>query len=200
MTQGNYNLKRNIHALSNALLRPTQCLKRLTHPWVAGATVLPPFNQWEGVSSLCEITSPISPPEDSHLHGNNPRRPIDLAMKLLTMTCHVSACIHSFFHFRNNYWGFPGGSVEKDPPAKRYEHMRYAIFYGIWDMPPAGDMSSTPGWGRSHVPQSNQVCVLQLPSTWPQLLKPTRLRAHALQQGKPPQWETCASHPEKRQK
>ena len=143
MTQGNYNLKRNIHALSNALLRPTQCLKRLTHPWVAGATVLPPFNQWEGVSSLCEITSPISPPEDSHLHGNNPRRPIHLAMKLLTMTCHVSACIHSFFHFRNNYWGFPGGSDGEESACNT----------GDWGLSPG--LGRCPGEGNGYSLQSS---------------------------------------------
>ena len=34
-------------------------------------------------------------------------------------------------------WGFPGGAVVKNPPAK------------------AGDMGSSPGPGGSHMPQSN---------------------------------------------
>ena len=34
-------------------------------------------------------------------------------------------------------WGFPGGAVVKNPPAN------------------AGDMGSSPGPGRSHVPWSN---------------------------------------------
>ena len=105
-------------------------------PRIAGTRVFPSFNQ-PGVSSLCELTSPISPPEDSHLHGKNLRWPTHFAMKLLTTTSHTPACIHSFFHFRNNYWGVSGGSVGKDPPAS------------------AGNTSSIPRWGRSHVPQSN---------------------------------------------
>ena len=35
------------------------------------------------------------------------------------------------------FWGFPGGSVVKNPPAN------------------AGDMDSVPGRGRSHMPRSN---------------------------------------------
>ena len=35
------------------------------------------------------------------------------------------------------YWGFPGGAVVKNPPAN------------------AGDMGSSHGPGRSHMPQSN---------------------------------------------
>ena len=34
-------------------------------------------------------------------------------------------------------WGFPGGPVVKNPPAN------------------AGDMGSSPGLGRSHMPRSN---------------------------------------------
>ena len=37
----------------------------------------------------------------------------------------------------NGYMGFPGGAVVKNPPAN------------------AGDMGSSPGPGRSHMPQSN---------------------------------------------
>ena len=36
-----------------------------------------------------------------------------------------------------NVWDFPGGAVAKNPPAG------------------AGDMSSSPGPGRSHMPRSN---------------------------------------------
>ena len=36
-----------------------------------------------------------------------------------------------------NFWGFPGGTVVKNPPAN------------------AGDMGSSPALGRSHMPQSN---------------------------------------------
>ena len=46
---------------------------------------------------------------------------------------------------------FPGGAVVKNPPAK------------------AGDTGSSPGPGRSHMPQSNYV------AQKPQLLKPMRL-------------------------
>ena len=38
---------------------------------------------------------------------------------------------------RRTFQGFPGGSVVKNPPAN------------------LGDMGSSPGPGRSHVPQSN---------------------------------------------
>ena len=36
-----------------------------------------------------------------------------------------------------NIWGFPGGAVVKNPPAN------------------VGDMGSSPGLGRSHIPRSN---------------------------------------------
>ena len=38
---------------------------------------------------------------------------------------------------KTTYWGFPGGAVVKNPPAN------------------AGDTGSSPGPGRSHMPQSN---------------------------------------------
>ena len=40
-------------------------------------------------------------------------------------------------HKKRTKWGFPGGSVVKNPPAN------------------AGVMGSSPGPGRSHMPQSN---------------------------------------------
>ena len=41
-------------------------------------------------------------------------------------------------HFNKTImWGFPGGAVVKNPPAN------------------AGDMGSSPGLGRSHMPRSN---------------------------------------------
>ena len=39
--------------------------------------------------------------------------------------------------FKNFVWGFPGGAVDKNPPAN------------------AGDTGSSPGPGRSHMPQNN---------------------------------------------
>ena len=77
--------------------------------------------------------------------------------------------------------GFPGGAVVKNPPAN------------------AGDTSSSPGPGRSHMPRSNSACAPQLLSLCsrvrePQLLSPRVTtaearapRARALQQEKPPQ-------------
>ena len=58
--------------------------------------------------------------------------------------------------------GFPRGTVVKNPPAN------------------AGDMGSSPGPGRSHMPQSNWALTSQLLSLCsrahePQLLKPARL-------------------------
>ena len=79
--------------------------------------------------------------------------------------------------------GFPGGTVVKNPPAN------------------AGDTGSSPGLGRSHMPQSNEACAPQLLSLCsrargPQLLSlhATTTEAHAPractpQQEKPPQWE-----------
>ena len=76
---------------------------------------------------------------------------------------------------------FPGGTVVKNPPAN------------------AGDTSSSPGPGRSHIPRSNKARAPQLLSLRstahePQLLSPCDtntearvLRVHALQQEKPPQ-------------
>ena len=58
--------------------------------------------------------------------------------------------------------GFPGGAVVKNPPAN------------------AGDMGSSPGPRRSHMPWSNEARAPQLLSLRstarePQLLKPVRL-------------------------
>ena len=77
------------------------------------------------------------------------------------------------------FQGFPGGAVVKNPPAI------------------AGDMGSSPGLGRSYMPQSNKAHVPQLLSLRsrarePQLLSPcattTEARtpgARAPQQGRP---------------
>ena len=87
---------------------------------------------------------------------------------------------------------FPGGTVVKDPPAN------------------AGDMGSSPGLGRSHMPRSNwarapQLLSLSYRACEPQPLSPhaTTTEAHApracaLQQEKPPQWEARA--PQRRPK
>ena len=72
--------------------------------------------------------------------------------------------------------GFPGGSVDNNPPAK------------------PGDMGSIPGPGRSLMPWNNLAHASQLLSLCsraqgPQLLKPMHPRACAPQQEKPLQWE-----------
>ena len=77
---------------------------------------------------------------------------------------------------------FPGGTVVKNVPAN------------------AGNMASSPGLGRSHMPWSNKAPAPQLLSLCsrahkPQLLKPPAPRARAPQQEKPPQWEACAPQP-----
>ena len=76
---------------------------------------------------------------------------------------------------------FPGGTVVKNPPAT------------------AGDMGSSLGPGRSHMPRSNEAHAPQLLSLHSRARKPqllslqattteTRMpRVHALQQEKPPQ-------------
>ena len=88
--------------------------------------------------------------------------------------------------YRNRTVGFPGGAVVKNPPAN------------------AGDTGSSPGLGRSHMPQSNKARAPQLMSLRsrahePQLLSPRPTtteacvpRAHAPQQEKPLQWEARA--------
>ena len=65
----------------------------------------------------------------------------------------------------------------------------------------AGDMGSSPGPGRSHMPQSSEAHAPQLLSLRSRACEPQLLslsatttearapRAHALQQEKPPQWE-----------
>ena len=67
------------------------------------------------------------------------------------------------------FGGFPGGPVVKNPPCN------------------AGDASSVPGPGRSHMPRGNWACA-------PQLLKPECPRPCAWWQEKPPQWEAYAPH------
>ena len=64
-------------------------------------------------------------------------------------------------------FGFPGGSVVRNPPAN------------------AGDASSIPGPGRSHMPWSNQAGAPQLSSRGATTTEPKRAGACALQQEKP---------------
>ena len=78
-------------------------------------------------------------------------------------------------------WGFPGGAVVENLPAN------------------AGDTSSSPGPGRSHMPQSDQARAPQLLSLRSRAREPQLLsacaatteacapRARAPQQEKPPQ-------------
>ena len=65
--------------------------------------------------------------------------------------------------FRDKNQGFPGGAVVKNPPAN------------------AGDTGSSPGLGRSHMPQSNELLSLSSGARKPQLLSPraTITEAHA---------------------
>ena len=77
-------------------------------------------------------------------------------------------------------WDFPGGAVVKNPPAN------------------AGDMDSSPGLGRSHMPWSNYAHVPQLLSLCCRAREPQLLslrattteahvpRAYVPQQEKPP--------------
>ena len=51
---------------------------------------------------------------------------------------------YSFLIFKKLSEGFPGGKVVENLPAN------------------AGDMGSSPGLGRSHMPRSNQACAPQL--------------------------------------
>ena len=94
-------------------------------------------------------------------------------------------------YIKNASQGFPGGIVVKNRPAN------------------AGDMGSSPGLGRSHMPRSNKAHAPQLLSLRSrarelQLLKPVchnywslcatttearAPRAHAPQEEKPLQWE-----------
>ena len=62
----------------------------------------------------------------------------------------VKCLYKSFAHLKKCLLGFPGGAVVKNPPAN------------------VRGTGSSPGPGRSHMPQSNNARV-------PQLLKPTRL-------------------------
>ena len=63
---------------------------------------------------------------------------------------------------KSSHTDFPGGAVVKNPPAN------------------AGDTGSSPGPGRSHMPQSNlahaQLLSLRSRAHEPQLLKPMRLQ------------------------
>ena len=82
--------------------------------------------------------------------------------------------------------GFPRGSVVKNLPVS------------------SGDTGSSPGPGRSHMPQSNKAhapqllslcsraCEPQLLSTRAATTEACRHRARAPQQEKPPQWEARA--------
>ena len=64
---------------------------------------------------------------------------------------------------------FPGGAVVKNPPAN------------------AGDTGSSPGPGRSHMPQSSWACVPQLLSPCAATAEAHVPRARALNQEKLPQ-------------
>ena len=65
-------------------------------------------------------------------------------------------------------WDFPGGAVVKNPPAN------------------AGDMDSSPGLGRSHMPWSNYAHVPQLLSLRATTTEAHVPRAYVPQQEKPP--------------
>ena len=56
----------------------------------------------------------------------------------------------------------------------------------------AGDMDSSPGPGRSHMPWSNEARVPQLLSPRARATEARAPRACAPQQEKPLQWEACA--------
>ena len=58
-------------------------------------------------------------------------------------------------------WGFPGGAVVKNPPVN------------------AGDMGSSPGLGRSHMPWSSEARVPQLLSLHSRAHEPQLLNPHA---------------------
>ena len=64
--------------------------------------------------------------------------------------------------------GFPGGAVVGSPPAN------------------AGDMGSSPGLGRSHMPRSGWACEPQLLSPRATTTEAHKPRAHALRQERPP--------------
>ena len=53
------------------------------------------------------------------------------------MLCLDGSFIKNIFPWNNKEYDFPGGAVVKNPPAN------------------AGDMGSSPGPGRSHMPRSN---------------------------------------------
>ena len=57
-----------------------------------------------------------------------------MLMVMMMMSCKIN--VTTFFKATEN-WGFPGGAVVENLPAN------------------AGDMGSSPGLGRSHMPRSN---------------------------------------------
>ena len=62
----------------------------------------------------------------------------DLAISLLSIAKEQKCEYVSTEYIQNDdIWGFPGGTVVKNPPAK------------------AGDTGSGPGQGRSHMPRTN---------------------------------------------
>ena len=70
-------------------------------------------------------------------------------------------------NIKKSKWGFPGGAVVKNPPAN------------------AGDTGSSPGPGRSHMPQSNQARAPQLLSLRATTTEASAPTARAPQQEKP---------------
>ena len=64
---------------------------------------------------------------------------------------------HMYCSTKNNFRGFPGGSLVKNPPAS------------------AGDMGSTPDPGRSYMSQSNQAHLPQILSLWSKVQMPQLL-------------------------
>ena len=65
---------------------------------------------------------------------------IHIYIKLNHFAVHLKLtqhCKSTILQLKNQHLGFPGGTVVKNPPAN------------------AGDMGSSPGPGRSHMPQSN---------------------------------------------
>ena len=73
---------------------------------------------------------------------------------------HFTAC-RDYLNKNKLLWGFPGGSVVKNLPAN------------------AGDTSSSPGLGRSHMPRSNKAQAPQLLSLHSRAHEPQLLSPHA---------------------
>ena len=126
-------------SLENWLEKPSTAVPQIADEAGSVQNLSFPWSQRKGLSPMAETTFTALPPKS--IISGNPKAAAFQMGKTVWVQLEV----------RRSARDFPGGAVVKNPPAN------------------AGDMGSSPGPGRSHMPRSNKAHA-------PQLLNPARLQ------------------------